>query len=368
MIPFFRKSSDIRFVRHLNQFGDRFALVATPDFISSLYYATRDDPDPEELTIPVHVFSVERMIALNKAAAEGRERRIMLVADGADESARVAQLARDYPQLRVAGLGETFLPMLLARKVKSFDDIPGLDLHRKLDIVLLFAPPRSGSSLVADVLIDMGVGNTGEHLRGTLAGVLAGKYRFDALRATRLFLQMSQENGWVGTKLICHFLQDYLGPGFNSRVLRGLMADGHRIHPIFLERRDTVRQSISGYLASRRGLWHVVDDKSDARLHDSNEVSYNFDAILSRYLSYKGQDAFLRMIAGQFEAPLWLSYEEDCADIAGLSAKLGAYLGRTATGSLDKSMQRKKISSDVNDEYAARFHSDFTNLFGKAPF
>lgn len=365
MTPLFSSRSDIPLVSTLNGQQKNFGLLATPDVISQIYYETRDDREKLDFEFQFHTLSHHPLSALHDKMSSGEhEIPALIVADGDGESDRVKQLKGNFPQLQFYGLAEEFLPALLAKQIHRLPEIHALDLSKALDVVLLFATPRSGSSLVGDVLTDLGVGNTAEHLRATLVECLGSAYKFNDKRALRIFLSLSSNNGWVGTKIISHFLMNYLEGPFNSMLFSGLAADGHRLHPIFLRRRNQVLQAVSGFLASKRGVWHVTDAKSKSKLGEKESVPYDFNALFRRFTAYRAQEAFLDSFSQSFPGALKLTYEDDCTDIEALAKRLSRHLALKRNATLQKAKTRKKIASRLNDEMEASFRDDYRNLFG----
>lgn len=234
---------------------------------------------------------------------------------------------------------------------------------------LVFATPRSGSSLLADILTDLGAGRVVEHLRPDVIEVLTADYDYDLPAALRNFLNFSSIDGYFGTKLISLFLSNYLkGRSHLSHVAR--ICAGMKLRVIFLDRDDKVAQAISGHLASRRGLWHITSPADAKRLQTRPKPAMEFHAVLPRYVQYQEQrgiiDAWRRMLPQGLE----LGYETDLlgADLPALARRLAGFVGLPPVRvALTKTAQRQRIADDDSLSMGREFAEEFQALFGMRP-
>ena len=364
MISLLLDSSELKITQFLGKPNSKFRLVADPELISKIYYARRNKGEEVKLDSIIPLDN-DTLNAINEAASRSGDCGIYLVADATGEANRVAQLRATYPNITFYGFMEDFLPTFLARKSHEITNLETLDLQASLDVVLLFAPPRSGSSLVADVLTDLGVGNTAEHLRPNIIECMKASYRCNWSKIVRRFLHLSAVDGWAGSKLISHFLTDYFDGSFRHALIAELSRDGHRLHPIFLYRNNVVLQAVSGYLASKRGVWHMVKGQARDVYEEDRNISYNFDSMFSRYANYKRQIANMQFLEEMFPDNLTLVYEEDCSNVMELAVKLGEYLNLPTPTKLRRAERRKKLTNALNTEFETRFKQEYRDLFAR---
>jgi LPS sulfotransferase NodH len=358
------RDSEPHALRFLAKHRDRFVLLATHAFVSQLHYARQATPTPPDLGIPVRLISGEHPDVLSDPEVAD-PRRIVLVADPAGEAARLAALRARHPGRRFAGLAVDLLPALVARAGHAvLDDAP---LPPRPDrALILMASPRSGSSLVADVLSDMGLGDVREHLRGGVLDLLTSDYAFDRAAALDRFVRLAARNGTFGTKIITHFFSDFMRDGGDLELCRTVFA-GIDVVLLTLDRADKVAQAVSSEVASRRGVWHVTDAASAASLQDSPEVGYRFSSLLSRYLFYRQQSEIVEFFARSRGAHLALEYDRDVAagDLPGLADRLcAALLLDRETWTFPRAATRQRIADGTSAEIARRFEADLSRHFG----
>jgi LPS sulfotransferase NodH len=369
MKTLFAATSEIRLVQFLNDHSRRLKLLCDPGFVADLYYARRDEKEAPELTVPIQALSIETMDGLRALAAASDEPPLFVVASPANEAERLRTLRDEYPKLTFIGLAEHVVPALVAQAAhKIFEPCPALvEPGAPLKLVIVFATPRSGSSYVCDVLEGMGIGRPKEHLRDTLIELFASSYRFDKSAAIRNFLRYSAKDGWVGTKLITHFVEDFVTTCGLADVAAAVEIPID-IYPIFLDRQDRAMQAISGELAARRGVWHITDAESRQKFAEAAPVRYDFYSILKRYIGYSSQSAFLQAMRTIFERRLELIYETDVVEQSVLVDRLATFLGVDAMdSSFAKAEQRERIADGLNDQFQVAFANDFIKRFGSRP-
>ncbi len=366
MKTLFASTSDINVVKFLNASAAKVRLLCDPDFVADLYYARRDDRHAVELEVPVDTYSIETMEMLHRQAMQPDGAPLYVVASPAGEAERLAQLREDYPELRFAGLAQDVVAALVAQaQHKVFE--PPAARPAPVRLAVLFATPRSGSSYVCDLLEALGIGRPKEHLRDTLIELFASRYRFDRPAAIRNFLQFSAKDGWVGTKLITHFVSDFMD-SCGLAELDQALGDGMEVFPIFLDRSDRSLQAISGELAARRGVWHVTDAASREKIGSLPEIRYNFHSLLKRYIGYGSQSAFLESLRSLFDRRLDLVYETDVLDTDRLRTKICDFLAVSARNrDLSKAENRERIANEVNESFKQQFLEDFERHFKRLP-
>jgi LPS sulfotransferase NodH len=359
------RDSEPHALRFLAKHRDRFALLATNGFVSRLHYARQaSDPPPPDLPIPVRAISGEHPDVLSDAELAD-PRRVVIVADPAGEDRRLETLRARHPDRRLVGLAGELLPALVARTGHTLLDPAPLP-PRPTRAVILFASPRSGSSLVADVMSDMGLGDVREHLRGGVLDLLRSDYQFDRAAALDRFVRLAARNGTFGTKIITHFFTDFVRDGGDIDLARSVYA-GIDVALLTLDRTDKIAQSVSSEVASRRGVWHVTDAASAAALQDSPEVGYRFSSLLARYMFYRQQSEIVQFVARSRGARLSLLYERDveAGDLPALAERLCAslLLDRDAW-TFPRAGARQRIADTTNADMARRFSSDMAQHFG----
>lgn len=369
MKTLFAATSEIRLVRFLNENSRKLKLLCDPGFVADLYYARLDEKDAPELTVPIQALSIEVLDGLRALAAASDKPPLLVVASPANEAERLRTLRDEYPKLTFVGLAEHVVPALVAQAAhKLFEPHPVLvGPGAPLKLAIVFATPRSGSSYVCDILEGLGIGRPREHLRDTLIELFASSYHFDKCAAIRNFLVYSAKDGWVGTKLITHFVEDFVTTCGLADVAAALDIPID-IYPIFLDRKDRAMQAISGELAARRGVWHITDAASRQKVAEAAAVRYDFYSILKRYIGYSSQSAFLEALRALYERRLELVYENDVVDHSGLVDRLATFLGVDAEDRcFAKAGQRERIAGGLNDQFRAAFASDFIQRFGSRP-
>lgn len=366
MKTLFAKCSEIKLVPFLNDNAKKLELLCDPSFVADLYYARRNEENAVELSFPIETLSTETFDRLRRISQSEGARPLFVIAAPNDEAARLRSLVTDYPELDFVGLAEHVVPAIVAQSAhKLFDPLSGLELPMgPLKLVLVVATPRSGSSYVCDVLEGLGIGRPKEHLRDTLIELFASGYKFDKPAAIRNFLFYCQRSGWVGTKLITHFVEDFITTCGLSDVSKALDIPIES-YAIFLDRNDRARQAISGELAARRGIWHVTNAASRKKVAESKAIHYDFYSILKRYIGYSAQSSYLDALRPFFPRRLEIFYENDVVDHDSLIARLTEYLGVDPSKcSFAKADQRERIAGDLNDDFKAAFSRDFMATFG----
>ena len=367
MIELFNPANGLGTLQFLARESNRLVLLASSGALSGLQYAERLFPHEDYGKIDVRRITVGVLRQLKELNETGGSPIVFLVADEAGEGKRLKSLRENYPNLTFAGLGETLFPALVARNPGAiFDGVPRKAPCRQ--ITLIFAPPRSGSSFVADVVTHVTGSKAREHLRNEVIEVLASPYKFNRAAALRNFLRLiTTPEGQASTKIISHFLQDYVTRVGDLKLVKRVF-EGVGVRAIVIERDDKVAQTISGYLASRRGIWHLESGRDAERLEAAREVGYDFHKLLPRYLGYRHQSYVLDFTREVFPDHLALEYGRDieAGDAVALGARIAEFLGLPWDPS-DQLTGRAKLANAENARLCARFRADYEELLGMRP-
>lgn len=348
MQSLFTAGHELQLVEFLAKNAGQLALMAPPEFLDGVEVAGVTPLD------------------LDAVPPEGV---LTLVADPANEEERLAKLRAAHPKARFAGLAGELLPALVARKPQhlvSGEPLPA----RPTRAVILCATPRSGSSLLADLLSDLGCGELREHLRTGLIEALDSPYRFDRLAALDRFLRLAQVDGWFGTKLITHFIDDYLR---RIGTLDGLAATFAGVDAAWLtlDRADKTRQTVSGEIASRRGVWHLTHaTKAPARAKVAAPATVSFPNLMARHLFYVQQSAVLGFLERHGRIRLRLGYETDleAGALEPLAERLAAalLLPRPA-GPFRRASARQRLADETSEAQAETYAAALERLFHGEP-
>ena len=366
MISLFGTDAELNATRFLARNADKTILFTSTGFLSRLHYAAREAPGEPFDQIEVRPINVATLKQLSKLDGEGGFAKTFVVADESGEGKRLASLRATYPHLKFAGLAENLFPALVARRQGvALRPMPGKLQTRTL--TMIFAPPRSGSSFVSDVVSQVTGTKIREHLRNDVIEALASPYRFNLAVALRNFLNLiTNDAGHASTKIISHFLQDYVGQAGSLKLVKRV-CEGLDVKVIVVERDDKVAQTVSGFLAMRRGVWHLESARDAAAIEAAPQVGYDFDRLLPRYLGYRHQSYVLDFAREIFPDHLLLEYGRDleAGDAAALGQRVANFLGLPPeAGQIETKAVRAKLANEENQRLCTRFRADYDALFG----
>ncbi|MEQ8292247.1 MAG: Stf0 family sulfotransferase [Roseovarius sp.] len=366
MLEMFREKSEVSALQFFSANAQDVVFLVAPGFQKKI-----GDLHPDVPVQDLIKCDVVKLAKANEVLAK-REKlgddRTYVVADGAGEANRLAKLRKSYPNLTFAGLGEAVFPAIVARRA----DAALRPMPKKLNchtVVLIFATPRSGSSLVADIVSDLGMGDTREHLRGGEIACLSGSYLFSRRVALRNLVNLTANDGAFSTKIFAHFLMDYMRAVHDFRPLK-IFGPKVKVKTIILDRTSKVDQAVSADVAMQRGIWHVRSGKDAERVLAEQAPKYVFGRLNSRYFEYRQQSFALEFAREMFPDHLVLDYE---SDIVGVEL---SKLGRRIAEALDlkdyptdfaRARARQKIANDDNAALASQFRKDFSKAFGFPP-
>ena len=345
----------------------RYTLVASPRLIGRLYYLERDNPEAFASGLPIVSIDSLSRLAINlpseREGAPAPADRVHVVADPDGEGERVAQLRALHPELTFVGLCRDLVPALQAMAAHRVTEPLGeLPMPERLTVIL--ATARSGSSYVADILAEMGLGDAREHLRSTVVDLWTSDYAFDRKEALRNFLRLSARDGRCATKLITHFVQDFVAAGGSIMEVAAAL-EGVRARFVVLDREDRVAQAVSDYIATQRGVWHAFEGR-ELKAPAGAAIDYSFAPIFSRYVFYTSQGDHLRLWARLLGDVPILTYEADVdgrpvRQVAARLAELADHPNAPLPDSLGSG--RRRIASDLNDRLIAAFEADLARMF-----
>lgn len=184
----------------------------------------------------------------------------VIVADAVDELASVAQARARWPRRQVWGLHHHVVPLRVAKGRPKHLPPDGLriDALRPFAIACL---PRSGSTLLCEMLAAAGAGAPAEHLRVPMAMALSMP-GVDRHEMWRQVAGHAARAGLFGTKLVTSFLDDAaarLGGAWDD-VVAPLMAAGLRVIHL---RRAPLDVAVSRHVAHVAGRYHVRGEMAD---------------------------------------------------------------------------------------------------------
>ncbi len=240
--------------------------------------------------------------------------------------------------------------------------------HRAL---LICATPRSGTTLLCDLLRETGVaGRPNSFYRqqsidnyARRLGVAPGP-DFERRYLAAIIAEGSGDTGLFAMRVMWPSLPELtaklaaLFPAETDDAGRIAAAFGAPLY-LFVERRDRVPQAISRLRAEQSGLWHRHADGSEReRVKDDNPPVYDA-AQLAAYVAEAEADnaAWEAWFAAEKIAPLRLSYEELAADPQGVLAKVLAALGRDPAIALTVEPRTAKLADAESRQWAERFRA-----------
>ena len=210
---------------------------------------------------------------------------------------------------------------------------------------VLCATPRSGSTLLCDLLADAGAGVPGSYFRPESATTLAKEWGVaarpagDPLEGERAFMAAvlragTSETGEFGFRLMWENLEalcrrlEALYPTAKGDVGRFAAAFG-TTHWVHLSRGDKLAQAVSLERARQSGLWHRHPDGSAREQEGAQRpVAYDAGALAARGAQLRTHDAaWDRWFAANGVIPVRVGYEALAEDPAGAVAEVLRALG-----------------------------------------
>ncbi|MEM7429924.1 MAG: Stf0 family sulfotransferase [Pseudomonadota bacterium] len=256
----------------------------------------------------------------------------------------------------------------------------------RYDSYVICTSPRSGSTLLCDLLAATGVaGNPGSHFHDPSISEWLGYYDLDpepGLAEHEVLAQIfreavrygTQHTGMFGLRLQRHsfaFFQeklDLLHPGFASDVERFGAAFGKTLF-IHLTRRHKVEQAVSYVKASQTGLWHQAPDGTELeRLSPPRAPEFDAEAIAAQVEEFiRYDEEWEQWFAAESIECVRLTYDALSADPAGtLKTVLQALdLDIGAADGIEPGVA--KLADETSRNWVTRFRALSRDTAGNAP-
>jgi len=250
-----------------------------------------------------------------------------------------------------------------------------------LSSYILCGTPRSGSTLLCDVLAAAGVAGAPDSFfmrnvdpvwvrawglpeRADLdAASYGAAYLAAAIRAGR------GQTGVFGLRLMWENLADLTAlidavyPGLASDLARLRAAFGETLF-VHLTRADKLAQAVSLIKAMQSGLWHVAPDGTELeRLSPAKQPQYDFAQIAAMVAELEADDAaWQRWFAVEGIRPLRISYDDLSADLTAEVARICVALGVTPPLAGSLRPQVAKLADASSADWMRRYRTDLAAL------
>lgn len=242
---------------------------------------------------------------------------------------------------------------------------------------IICATPRSGSTLLCDLLHDTGVaGNPHSFFRrqdyaewaeefNVPVAHWSGRQDFDQAYRDAVLVYGTGSTSVFGMRLMWESLADLSNrldsffPGQASDSARFTSAFGPLVY-IHLSRDDKIAQAVSRRKAEQTGLWHVDSDGTEReRVKPGQAATYDADALMQLVTELEDQDAaWGRWFARQDVVPLSITYEMlASAPQASLALILSA-LGQAPAIAETVEPRTARLADNESREWAARLRSE----------
>ncbi|HEY9010911.1 MAG TPA: Stf0 family sulfotransferase [Devosia sp.] len=243
---------------------------------------------------------------------------------------------------------------------------------------VICATPRSGSTLLCDLLTATGVAgrpnsfyrrqsiaNWIERFGLSTAGGTGGP-DFERAYLAATIAEGTGDTGCFGTRMMAETRGELLArldglyPGLPTDVARFEAAFGPLLY-IHLSRPDRLAQAISRVRAEQTGLWHMNADRSERErvkqpqpaVYDADRLAAEIDAIVA---DDTGWNAWFRQ---QGIEPVRVTYEELAADPRAVIARILLALGRDPSAAAGITPRTAKMADAESAAWAARFLAEW---------
>ncbi|MDP3897052.1 MAG: Stf0 family sulfotransferase [Mesorhizobium sp.] len=250
----------------------------------------------------------------------------------------------------------------------------GLAGIAKYSAYILCATPRSGSTLLCDMLAATGVaGRPHSFFRqedipewadywGVPQSDLADDPEFDRAYLAAMLRDGTGDTGVFGLRLMWASVADAtrrldrLHPGLPDAPARFEKAFGPTLY-VHLSRRDKVAQAVSRIRAEQSGLWHLGADGTEReRTAPPRPAAFDADRIAALVAELQADDAAWNdFFAAHRIEPLRLTYETMAADPQPALANILSALGRDPELARTVHPGTAKLANDTSREWADRF-------------
>lgn len=242
------------------------------------------------------------------------------------------------------------------------------------DGYVLCATPRSGSTLLCDLLIATGIAGHPEsfYRRESIAAWAAEHGEpsdegeaFDWIYLEAVRAEGSNGTGCFGLRLMWSSLPDLstrlepLFPGAASDPARLEAAFG-RLRYVYLWRGDAVAQAVSRLKAEQTGLWHrYADGRDRERIKPPEPAIYDFARLAAFVAESETANAeWDHWFTQQAIVPHRIVYENLSADPRGTLAALLSALGKDPAPAQSVAVRSGKLSDAESAAWAARFREE----------
>lgn len=237
--------------------------------------------------------------------------------------------------------------------------------------LILCATPRSGSTLLCDLLAATGLAGRADsfyrrqdiHEWAEQLGVPPG----EGAAFERAYLDAVRREGTGDTGVFALRLMWPSLPELSARLAQlfpGLPSDAARFERAFgaplylhLSRRDKVAQAVSRLKAEQTGLWHLAADGSEReRTAPPQAPRYDGDRLAGFVAEAESDDtAWTAWFAQQSITPLRLHYEDVSADPRTAVATILSALGRNPEAAQAVEVQTARMADAVSLTWIDRF-------------
>lgn len=255
-----------------------------------------------------------------------------------------------------------------------------------MDGYILCATPRSGSTLLCELLTATGVaGAPDSYFMDNLdpawaaawglpdrAGLSDRAYAAAHLRAA---VAAGRAGGAVfGLRLMGRNRAELMAlieaahPGPPTDRARIEAAFG-RVFWIHLSRADRLAQAVSLVRAEQTGLWHVAPDGTEVeRLSPPAPPVYDFERIAARHAALAAEEAgWQEWFAAEAITPLRIDYDTLAADPAAQTARILQALGLPRASATRLTPGLARMSDALSQDWIARFRADAARRGSELP-
>jgi LPS sulfotransferase NodH len=237
------------------------------------------------------------------------------------------------------------------RKLNEWQSLPELSY-------CILCTPRSGSTLLANLLTQSGLGHPLEHIRLPVVALInSGGYTFEAVMET--LRRIATRNGVFGTKLISEFMLKIFGYG-GAPLLGDFLAE--RGFKVVRLHRNLCEQVVSWYSTSLTKVWHL---RGQAEIKGVN-IPYDFQALSQLHDRFTKEEKFVEKVLARIPAERVVNVA--FADLSGDPVKSTKRLANLIKPDLpDKpvALQRapRKISAEIGqmNEIVRRFEAELVS-------